>query len=95
MPAKSASTFLERECCRLISCSGDHSGAWLDVLPTTEHLQSDKFTVALQRRLGLYISSATAHFNAAEEEGWAVGESDRLGDGLHNDLRHPGSLGHL
>jgi len=44
--------------------------------------------VALQRRLGLYISAATAHFDAAEEEGWAVGESDRLGDGLAHAANH-------
>ena len=52
-------TFINRECCRLISTSGDYSGAWLDVLPTSVHLQSNKFQVALQRRLGLYVSAAT------------------------------------
>ena len=80
--------FFDRECSRLISCSADHSGDWLDVLPTSERLQSDKFTVALQRRLGLYISAGDAYFDACEADGWAVGESDRLGDGLAHAANH-------
>ena len=39
------STIVDRECSRLISCAADHSGDWLDVLPTSMKLQSDKFTV--------------------------------------------------
>jgi hypothetical protein len=61
-------TFVDRERSRLISVGGDHSGAWLEVLPTSYRLPSDEVTVALQRRFGLYISAATAVLDETEAE---------------------------
>jgi hypothetical protein len=81
-------TFVDRERSRLISVGGDHSCAWLEVLPTSYRLPSDEVTVALQRRFGLYISAATAVLDETEAEGWAVGMFDRLGDGFAHAANH-------
>ena len=51
-----------REATRLISASQFGSGAWLDVAPDASlpftRPRSGPYTIALQRRFGLYIGSA-------------------------------------
>ena len=58
------------------------------MLPTSVHLQPNKFQVALQRRLGLYISAATDCLDAKADAGWLVGECGRLGDGFAHGANH-------
>ena len=44
--------------------------------------------IGLQRRYGLYISSATSLFDAVEAEGEHVSVTERLGDALANEAHH-------
>jgi hypothetical protein len=86
--ATGTATMLARELSRLNSTGGEYSGAWLDVLPTSWRQHSDKFTVGLQRRYGLYVSAAAAHYEAVVAAGGTVTESDRLGDSLAHSANH-------
>ena len=52
------------------------------VLPSHIKQGTKKFTVSLQRRLGLYVSCAASYYNAMEAEGNKVTVCDRLGDTL-------------
>ena len=86
--AAGSATMIARECSRLTSTGAEYAGAWLDVLPTSWLQKSSKFAVGLQRRLGLYISAAAAHFDAVAAEGDTVTESDRLGDSFAHAANH-------
>jgi len=78
-------TIRNRESSRLISASADHSGDWLNNMPTMSFQRSDRVLVGLQRRAGLYLSAAAAYFDAREAAGLEVTEEERLGDGFaHN-----------
>jgi hypothetical protein len=79
-----------REATRFISVSQVGSGSWLDVAPDSSlpfaRQRSSLATIALQRRLGLYISSG---IGAAEGEASAEGvEPDYLGDRRCNGGAH-------
>ena len=49
---------------------------WLNVLPNDLHHSTAEHKIAWQRFFGLYISAATAHYDAVEAEGVVVTESD-------------------
>ena len=70
-----------RECSRLIGVSQPLAGAWLNAIPGPQQfrMRSSLFVIALQRRLGLPISMATAADVTAAET---------LGDELLKDCEH-------
>ena len=51
--AAADATIRNRECSRIVSASADHSGDWLNAMPTTAYQRSDKYVVGLQRRTSL------------------------------------------
>ena len=78
-----------REATRLISASQFGAGIWLEAAPDASlpgsRLRSGPYIIALQRRLGLYISSAKAH----NDELLDAGETpDPLGDAACNGGEH-------
>ena len=81
-------TFIDVECSRLISMSLQHSGDWLSVMPSTYKQRSDKVTIGLQQRLGLFVSAATAELDAVEADGYTVTTSHRLGIHLAHGANH-------
>jgi len=78
-----------REATRLISASQFGAGMWLEAAPDASlphsRLRSGPYVVALQRRLGLYLSSARA---ANDTLAAAGGEPDWLGDAACNTGEH-------
>ena len=78
-----------REATRVISASQFGSGAWLEVTPDASlpftRPRSGPYTIALQRRFGLYIESARGANQALEAAGKAP---DRLGDAACNEGQH-------
>ena len=83
-----------REATRIVSASQFGAGMWLEACPdasvTYARANSGVYVVALQRRLGLYISSARATNDAILAAG---GEPDYLGDlacnaGEHSTRHH-------
>lgn len=81
-------TTLAREASRLVSTGLAYSGAWLQESPLSWRQRSSKVVIGLQRRYGLYISSAASLFDAVAAEGEAVTIADRLGDSLANAANH-------
>ena len=77
------------EATRLISASQFGSGAWLEVTPDVSlpftRSRSGPYTIALQRRFGLYIESARGENNALEAAG---NPPDWLGDAACNEGQH-------
>ena len=78
-----------REATRFVSASQFGAGMWLEAAPDASlpnsRLKSAPFTVALQRRLGLYLSAA----KAANDDLAAAGqEPDWLGDTACNSGEH-------
>ena len=65
-----------------------HSGDWLSVMPSTYKQRSDKVTIGLQQRLGLFVSAATAELDAVEADGYTVTTSHRLGIHLAHGANH-------
>ena len=79
-----------REATRLISASQFGSGAWLEAVTPDASLpftrpRSGPYTIALQRRFGLYIESARGENNALEAAG---NPPDWLGDAACNEGQH-------
>ena len=78
-----------REATRVIAASQFGSGAWLEVPPdaslTHARPRSGPYTIALQRRLGLYIASARAPNDTLAAAGKTP---DWLGDAMCNDGEH-------
>ena len=79
---------VSRESTRLVSTGAEYSGAWLQASPQSWRQRSSKVVIGLQRRYGLYISSATSLFDAVEAEGEHVSVTERLGDALANEAHH-------
>ena len=52
------------------SLCGDHAGDWLNAMPTTAYLRSDKFLVGIQRRYGLHVSAARPYYDAQAAAGY-------------------------
>ena len=80
---------VSRESARLVSTGAEYSGAWLQTSPLSWRQRSSKVVVGLQRRFGLYISSAASLFDALEAEGEFISASERLGDSLHACMDAP------
>ena len=82
-------TVPHREATRLLSCSQPDAGAWLtrtpDVSIPHSHVHSLKFTSAIQRRLGLYISAIVPALTFA---GTPASQHDLLGDSTINAANH-------
>ena len=78
-----------REATRLISASQFGSGAWLEVAPDASlpftRPRSGPYTIALQRRFGLYMGSARGANSALEA---ADKTPDWLGDAACNEGQH-------
>ena len=70
---------------RLVATGDEYSGAWLQASPLSWRQRSSKVVIGLQRRYGLYISSAASLLDACEAEGEAVSTATRLGDGFANE----------
>jgi hypothetical protein len=83
-----ALAFADVESSRLISMALQHAGDWLNVLPSMYKQRSSKVKIGLQQRLGLYISAATAEFDALEAAGDTVTEHARLGIHLAHGANH-------
>jgi hypothetical protein len=79
---------VSRESTRLVSTGAEYSGAWLQASPQSWRQRSSKVVIGLQRRYGLYVSSATTLFDAVEAEGKHVSVTERLGDALANEAHH-------
>ena len=83
-----------REATRFVSASQWGAGIWLEAAPDASlpnsRLKSGPFTVALQRRLGLYLSAARAANDtlaaAGEEPDWLGDASCNLGE--HSRRHH-------
>ena len=78
-----------REATRVVSASQFGAGMWLEACPDASlahsRVSSGPYVIAMQRRLGLYISSA----RAANDDLLAAGEEpDYLGDKLCNEGEH-------
>ena len=82
-------TVPHREATRLLSCSQPDAGAWLsrtpDISISHSHVHSRKFTTAIQRRLGLYISATVSALTFA---GTLASQHDLLGDSVINAANH-------
>ena len=79
---------LDRESGRLVSTGAAYSGAWLQISPLSWRQRSSRVTIGLQRRYGLFISSAASLFDACEAEGEDITTAERLGDALANEAHH-------
>ena len=79
---------ISRESARLVSTGAEYSGAWLQTSPLSWRQRSSKVVIGLQRRFGLYISSAASLYDALEAEGEHISAFERLGDSLANAAHH-------